>query len=85
MDARGILIADILRFLETYQPNSFIIENVPNLITQFSDVFDMILVECAKLCTSMYKVTWDVRDSRLHGGLTQQRKRIYIVGVKKSL
>ncbi len=80
-DARGTLIIENLECIKHCEPTSFIIENVPNLVTKFTEVFDMILVELG--FSGMYWVTWDLRDTRLHGGLPQNRTRVYIVGIKK--
>ena len=81
-DTRGTVVLELLQFISTHTPNSFIIENVPNLVSQFTEVFESIIEELQ--CESTYHVTWDIRDSRVHGGLPQTRQRVYIVGIKKS-
>ena len=81
-DTRGTVVLSLLQYIRTHTPSSFIIENVPNLVSQFTEVFDGILEDLQ--CESMYHVTWDIRDTRVHGGLPQTRQRVYIVGIKKS-
>ena len=81
---RGALIINVIRFIEACRPVSFILENVPALVSDFGDVFEAIISALQSVAGSKYEVHWDLRNSRLHGGLPQNRTRVFIVGILKS-
>ena len=81
---RGALIMNVMAVIEATLPVSFILENVPALVSDFSDVFEAIISTLQSMAGSKYEVHWDLRNTRIHGGLPQDRTRIYVVGILKS-
>lgn len=87
-DTRGTLFFDIERILRAKSPQYFILENVEGLVTHdridknkpIGRTLEVILEHLQALG---YEVAWSVFDSSEYG-LAQRRKRIYIVGNKKS-
>lgn len=87
-DTRGTLFFEIERILEYHKPKCFILENVEGLVTHDkinnSDKLGRtISIILEKLENLNYKVSWKVLNAR-DFGLAQSRKRIYIVGNKKT-
>ncbi len=88
-DTRGTLFFEIERILREKNPSAFILENVDGLINHDKDsksdstgrTLKIILEKLQKL---NYKVSWKVLDAK-NFGLAQTRKRIFIVGTKKSV
>lgn len=88
-DTRGTLFFDIERILKEKKPAGFLLENVEGLTTHdrvdskkmIGRTLETILLHLEELG---YKVTWKVLDSSLYG-VPQKRKRIYIVGTRKSV
>lgn len=88
MDTRGTLFFDIERILKDKQPFGFILENVEGLINhdkidnkqKIGRTLNTILDRLSDLG---YFVEWKLLNSN-HFGLAQERKRVYIVGTKKS-
>lgn len=75
---RGQLFTQIVRVLGDVQPNAFLLENVPGLIT--TDDGNALRTIVSSLEAVGYHVSYEVCSSR---GLTaQSRKRLYIVGIK---
>ena len=87
LDTRGTLFFDIERILKDKRPSAFLLENVEGLVTHdridkknpIGRTLSVILNNLTKLG---YNVTWKVLNSR-DFGVAQDRKRVYIVGVKK--
>ncbi len=76
---RGILFLQIVRCLEISRPKSFLLENVPGLLGMKSTLTTIVNA----LSGAGYKVTAEVCSAR---GLTAtNRKRLFIVGVRKDL
>jgi DNA (cytosine-5)-methyltransferase 1 len=88
LDTRGTLFFEIEKILELHKPPAFILENVEGLVNhdrenrtdQMGRTLSTIL---EKLDLLGYKVSWKVLDAS-NFGLAQARKRIFIVGTKKS-
>ncbi len=83
---QGTLFYDILRILKykqsNGQPSAFLLENVPGLVTHDKgNTFKTILKSLDEIG---YKVFYKVLDAA-DFGVPQQRKRIYIVGLRKDL
>lgn len=83
---QGTLFYDILRILKykqnNGQPSAFLLENVPGLVTHDKgNTFKTILKSLDEIG---YKVIYKVLDAA-DFGVPQQRKRIYIVGLRKDL
>ncbi len=76
---RGQLFNEIVRILKYCQPNAFLLENVPGLLTtDHGRAFDLIKSSLEK---AGYNVYTEIISSR--GVTAQSRKRLFIVGIKK--
>lgn len=77
---RGTLFFDVLRILKEKRPQGFILENVEGLVSHdhgrtFSTIIDLL--------STNYKVSYKVLNAK-DFGVPQDRRRIYIVGVKRN-
>ena len=81
-DERGQLFYEYIRVLKAKKSNFFLAENVPGIIsrTHFEE-FNKIL---NRLSALGYTVNYQLVDARDYG-IPQERKRVIIVGIKKSL
>lgn len=78
-DPRNYLFKNYFEYVEHYNPDVFILENVPNLRTKYKgEIFNKILDICESLG---YETTWSVLDASDYG-VPQKRKRLFIVGTK---
>lgn len=88
-DTRGTLFFEIERIIKYHQPEGFILENVEGLVKHdLEDKKDTIGRTLATIIYKLekeldYQVTWEVLDS-VNFGVPQSRKRVFIVGTKKS-
>jgi len=87
-DTRGTLFFEIQRILEHHQPRAFILENVEGLVTHDREntkekIGKTLRVILNNLRAMDYEVTWKVLNS-LDFGVPQSRRRIFIVGAKRS-
>lgn len=88
-DTRGTLFFDIERILAEKKPFGFVLENVDALVThdrlnktdRIGRTFEVIL---ERLDVLGYKVFWKILNSK-NFGIPQERKRLYIVGTRKSM
>lgn len=81
-DERGQLFYEYIRILKDKQPKFFLAENVPGIISRTHiEEFKRIIAELESLT---YNVAYRVMDAR-DFGVPQERKRVIIVGYKKSL
>lgn len=81
-DPRGGLIFEIIRILKGKSPKVFILENVKGLVSiNKGQTLKLILKELEK-CG--YNVYWKVLEAKDYG-VPQIRKRLFIVGVKKTI
>ena len=81
-DERGTLFYEIARLLKAKKPLGFFLENVKNLEGHdFGRTFTAML---GCLDDLGYDVRYEVLNTAEHGGLPQNRERIYLVGFKKS-
>ena len=53
-------------------------------MSDFKDVFEAIMSLLQSMAGSKYEVHWDLRSTKIHGGLPQNRTRVFIVGILKS-
>lgn len=88
LDTRGTLFFEIERILQAHKPSAFILENVEGLVNHDKEnstdsIGRTLSVILEKLKELGYKTTWKVLDAS-NFGLAQARKRIFIVGTKKS-
>lgn len=77
---RGTLFFDVLRILKKKKPVGFILENVEGLVSHDEGRTFKTIVSCLE---ENYKVSYRVLNAK-DFGVPQDRKRIYIVGVKKN-
>lgn len=81
-DERGQLVFDYVRLVKELQPVCVVFENVENLVTQHIDSFNLFREHLLKI--SGLNVSYKVLNS-LDFGVAQQRKRVFLVGVRKGL
>ncbi len=78
-DPAGSLLTSYLRCLEAFEPDAFVLENVPGLAFKTHDRFLKHLIE--KVHGLGYRVTREIlRASDF--GVAQARRRLFIVGVR---
>ena len=77
---RGTLFFDVLRILNRKKPDGFILENVEGLVSHDEGRTFKTIITCLE---KNYKVSYRVLNAK-DFGVPQDRKRIYIVGVKKN-
>lgn len=87
-DTRGTLFFDVERILAEHKPYGFVLENVEGLVNHDKEnprdkIGKTLKTILEHLETLDYKVSWKVLNAK-HFGVPQERKRIYIVGTKKS-
>jgi DNA (cytosine-5)-methyltransferase 1 len=81
-DERGQLFYEYVRVLKDKQPKFFLAENVAGIISRTHiNEFNKILAKFSKLG---YSITYELVEAKNYG-VPQERKRIIIVGYKKSL
>ena len=82
-DARGSVFYDYVRLIGEKEPKFFLAENVPGIVSsKHVEEFKKILAKMSEI-DSGYNITWKLVDSRNYG-VPQERKRVIIVGYKKS-
>lgn len=81
-DTRGTLFFDVQRIILAKSPKGFILENVEGLVNHDGgNTLDVIL---GNLNAAGYWVSYKVLNSK-DFGVPQERKRIYIIGIRKNL
>ena len=81
-DTRGTLFFDVERIILEKTPKGFILENVEGLVNHDGgNTLDVIL---GNLDAANYWVSYKVLNS-VDFGVPQERKRIYIIGIRKDL
>jgi DNA (cytosine-5)-methyltransferase 1 len=81
-DERGQLFYEYVRVLREKNPDFFLAENVPGIVsTTHIKEFEAIL---KKLAAIGYRITYRVVDARDYG-IPQERRRVIIIGYKNSL
>lgn len=79
-ETRGTLFFDVLRILRAKSPKGFILENVEGLVSHDNGRTLKTIINNLEV---NYKVSYKVLNAK-DFGVPQDRKRIYIVGVKKN-
>ena len=87
-DTRGTLFFDVERILAERKPYGFILENVEGLVNHDREnstdkIGKTLRVILEHLDALNYKVSWKVLNAK-NFGVPQERKRVYIVGTRKS-
>lgn len=81
---RGQVFLSILKILKKAQPKSFMLENVKGMMSH--DAGRTIAFMCTELERQGYDVYEPtVLNSMTHGGVPQNRERVFIVGFRKDL
>lgn len=81
-DTRGTLFFDVERIILEKNPKGFILENVEGLVNH--DGGNTLAVIIGNLNSANYWVSYKVLNS-VHFGVPQERKRIYIIGIRKDI
>lgn len=88
LDTRGTLFFEVERILKEKRPFGFVLENVEGLVNHDKEKADdqmgrTLTTILQHLDALDYKVSWKVLNAK-DFGVPQDRRRIYIVGTKKS-
>lgn len=81
-DPRNKLFLQLLKFVDTFKPKIFVMENVPGILT----MDDGKVIK--RIEKSFLKIGYTIQYKILHAsdfGVPQDRKRIFIVGSKKKI
>ena len=81
-DPRNELFLQLLKFVETFKPKIFVMENVPGILTMDNGKV------IKRIEKSFFKIGYTIQYKILHAsdfGVPQERKRIFIVGMKKKI
>ncbi|CAE6969783.1 bsp6IM [Symbiodinium sp. CCMP2592] len=81
---RGNFFGDIFDRISESKPSCFVLENVPGLPDSFPTEFGDLLTVLRGINEGAYNVMWDTLRADLHGGIPQNRSRLYIVGILKT-
>lgn len=81
-DTRGTLFFDVERIIVEKKPKGFILENVEGLVNH--DGGNTLKVILSNLDAANYWVSYKVLNSK-DFGVPQERKRIYIIGIRKDI
>ena len=87
-DPRGVVVWAIILYMKRALPRVAILENVPGLLTSHADFFCNVLeaIKSIKEPTTMepaYFTMYRVLNSSEHGGVPQDRRRVYIVCIRR--
>jgi DNA-cytosine methyltransferase len=85
---RGCVLLDVIAYIGSRTPTVFILEEVPNLAYQHKEHFEEILATLngfMRYGKPIYKVEWAILNTQEHGGLPQNRARLYMVGIRADL
>ena len=78
---RGRFFKDIFRRITIGKPRAYLLENVPGLAQGFPEKFNIMIDILRKVNSAAYNVMWEEMETDRHGGLPQNRKRLFIVGI----
>ena len=85
---RGLIFGAIYKYIKRSLPATFILENVEGLLKHHPQTLMTILKSLRKIKGASgkknYCVSWRLLNTRLHGGLPQNRPRLYTVGTEPS-
>lgn len=81
-DPRNYLFQEYLNYVKFFEPEIFIMENVPQLKTRFGGTLFERLIDLAS--SSGYEIKFSVLNA-VEFGVPQTRKRLFIAGYKKGL
>lgn len=78
-DPRATLVDEYLRVVVDLRPDGFVFENVESLLHPTNKIIVEKFIEIIEECGYKYKI---VRANALDYGVSQKRKRIFIIGTK---
>jgi site-specific DNA-cytosine methylase len=81
-DARNFLYLECVRVIREALPRTFLLENVPGLISMEKGKIIRMIVN--DLANSGYQVNWDVLNAADYG-VPQHRKRVFIIGQRNDV
>lgn len=81
-DTRGTLFFDVERIVRARKPKGVILENVEGLMNH--DGGNTLKVIARNLKAAGYRVSYSLLNSK-YFGVPQERKRVYIVGIRKDI
>lgn len=81
-DKRNLLYLELVRILRGTLPKTFMLENVPGLISM--EKGKVIRMICNDLANSGYNVNWELLNAADYG-VPQNRKRIFIIGERNDV
>lgn len=85
-DKRNVLFKNFLEYVEYFQPDYFIMENVPNFITKYEGKVYENAIAIINNLKGNYKVSSPVKVlNAVEYGVPQNRKRMFLVGHKAKL
>ena len=83
-DERNQLFKEFVRFVENINPKVFVMENVANMATHLRGKTIQEIVHALETAGIGYNVKFEVLNTKYYG-IAQERRRIFIVGVRKDL
>lgn len=82
-EKRGPVFFSCLEVIRTKRPKYFLLENVRGLLTHDGGrTFEVVKSHLEQLKPLGYHVEWRVLNTRIHGGLPQNRERVFIAGTR---
>ena len=83
----GNLAEHAVLYISMHKPKSFIIENVDAMVSVFEDYFGAMVAMLKDINDGngnpVYQLQWEVVNTSTHGGLPQNRARMYLVGIRR--
>jgi len=84
-DRRGKIFFNVLDYIKSKRPRTFILENVSGLVKlKQGKYFKSILAELNALRNPGYNISHQIVDTKDHG-VPHSRRRIYVVGIRKDV
>jgi DNA-cytosine methyltransferase len=86
---RGVIVMYLIKWISNHLPKAFVLENVVGLLTlhyaTFLLIIELLMTIKNKNGKPAYTITWKLMNCRLHGFIPQNRKRIFITGIRTDL
>ena len=85
--SEGLVVAPIIQWISDKKPTTFLLENVKGIVQKphkalFEEVLKILVGIKDAHGNQAYDVSWKVLNARLHGGLPQNRERVFVAGVR---
>lgn len=82
---RGTVAFVLIEWIRSHRPKCFLLENVEGLYKQHKEALSLILELLVGITDShgksLYDVSWKILNTKTHGYIPQNRKRLFIAGV----